>query len=136
VSKENDAIRTGIPRHPITTLRSCSLGVITSSHLEWKDHSARIVDLSVTGVGIESSEIIPPGFVWFKESVGGHKYGVLTWCKQSGDRYRAGINFVTLSRNEEQYFQEQVRQLKPHTPLRDPLRIIAAMIESLKKLRG
>ena len=134
--KENDTIRRGILRHPITSLRSCCLGVITSSRLDWKDHIARIVDLSITGMGIESGEIIPPGFVWFKESVGGHKFGVLTWCKPSGDRYRAGINFVTLARKEELYVQEQVRQLKPHTPLRDPLRIIAAMIESFKKSRG
>lgn len=136
MKKENDTIRTGIRRHPIASLRSYSMGVITSSHLEWKDHLVRIVDLSITGVGIESSEMIPPGFVWFKESVGGHKYGVLTWCKARGDRYRAGINFVTLSRDEKHYVEEQVRQLKPHTPLRDPLQIIAAMIESFKKSRG
>jgi len=136
LKKENDSTPTGILRHPITSLRSCSLGVITSSHLEWKDHIARIVDLSITGVGIESSEMIPPGFVWFKESVGGHKYGMLTWCQARGDRYRAGINFVTLSRDEEQYVQEQVRRVKPHTPLRDPLQIITAMIESFKKSRG
>jgi len=133
LAKENDSIRRSIPRHPITSLRSCTLGVITSSRLEWKDHIARIVDLSITGVGIESSEMVPPGFVWFKECVGGHKYGVLTWCKPRGDRYRAGIHFVTLSRDEEQYVQEQVKLLKPHTPLRDPLQIIAAMIEAVKK---
>jgi hypothetical protein len=137
LKKENDnTTTTSILRHPIASLRSCSLGVITSCHLEWKDHIARIVDLSITGVGIESSEMIPPGFVWFKESVGGHKYGMLTWCKARGDRYRAGINFVTLSRDEEQYVQEQVRRVTPHTPLRDPLRVIAAMIESFKKSRG
>lgn len=137
MKKENDNITTtSILRHPIASLRSCSLGVITSSHLEWKDLIARIVDLSITGVGIESSEMIPPGFVWFKESVGGHKYGMLTWCKSRGDRYRAGINFVTLSRDEEQYVQEQVRRLKPHTPFRDPLHLIAEMIESFKKSRG
>jgi len=136
LAKENDTSHPGILRHPIKSLRSCSLGVITSSHLEWKDHVALIVDLSITGVGIEASEKISPGFVWFKERVGGYKYGVLRWCKPSGDRYRAGINFVTLSRDEEIYVQEQVRQLKPHTPLRDPLQIIAAMIESLKKSRG
>jgi hypothetical protein len=61
---------------------------------------------------------------------------MLTWCKARGDRYHAGINFVTLSRDEEQYVQEQVRRVKPHTPLRDPLQIIAAMIESFKKSRG
>ncbi len=133
--KENDNISRGILRHHITSLRSCSLGVITSSHLEWKDHVAKIVDLSITGVGIETSEKISPGLIWFKESVSGHKYGVLSWCKSIGDRYRAGINFVTLSRDEEQYVQEQVRQLKPHTPLHDPRQIISTMIESLKKSR-
>lgn len=133
--QENDNVPRGILRHPITSLRSCSLAVITSSHLEWKDLIAHIVDLSITGVGIESRERIPPGLVWFKESVSGHKYGMLSWCKSIGDRYRAGINFVTLSRDEEQYVQEQVSQLKPHTPLHDPRQIIATMIESLKKSR-
>ncbi|MEK6743565.1 MAG: PilZ domain-containing protein [Nitrospirota bacterium] len=136
MTKGNDTGRTGILRHPITSLRSCSLGVIISSHLEWQDHIARIVDLSITGVGIESSVMIPPGFVWFNESVGGNKYGVLTWCKPHGDQYRAGINFVTLARDEEQYIEEQVKQLKPHTPLRDPRQIISTMIESLKRSRG
>ncbi len=125
----------GIARHRIRTQRSCSLGVVTGGSLERTDHTVRIVDLSVTGVGIESAVQIDPGFVWFKDRVGGHKYGVLTWSRRSGDQYRAGITFVTLSGREEQYIQEQMGQSPAHTPFRDPLQIIRTMIEAVRKDR-
>lgn len=126
----------GIARHRSRTLRSCSLGIVTGGSLERTDHVVRVVDLSVTGVGIESPERIEPGFVWFKDHVGGHKYGVLTWSRKNGDQYRAGIRFVTLSRTDELYVQDQVRHSPPLEPLRDPLQFIAAIIASVKKDTG
>jgi hypothetical protein len=57
--------------------RDCSLGVITFDNLEWTDHSARIVDLSATGLGIESDRPLKPGIIWFKDCVYGQKCGVL-----------------------------------------------------------
>lgn len=133
--KSNKIVR-GIRRHAVTSLRSCSLGVITGNGLERTDHTVRIVDLSIIGMGIESDEPIDTGFVSFSERVGGHKYGLLMWCKPSGDRYRAGINFVTLSRKDEQYIDEQMQLSETHRPLRDPRLIISSMIESLNKERG
>ena len=126
----------GIARHRSWTLRSCALGVVTGGSLERTDHIVRIVDLSVTGVGIESSERIDPGFVWFKDRVAGHKYGVLTWSRKSGEQYRAGITFVTLSRTDELYVQNQVRHSPPLERFQDPLQVIEAIIASVRKDAG
>jgi len=123
----------GIARHRSRSLRSCNLGIVTCGSLERKDHIVRIVDLSVTGVGIESSERLDPGFVWFKDHVGGHKYGVLTWSRKSGGQYRAGISFVTLSRTDELYVQDQVRHTPQVERFPDPHKVIEAIIASVRK---
>lgn len=120
-------------RHAISTQRVCCLGIISFRHLMWTDVRAQVVNLSVTGVGIESDMRLDPGFVWFKDRVGGHRGGVLMWSRQQDGRYRAGIRFVPLSRNEEQYVQEQVARSRPHMPVRDPEAIINTIIHSLKK---
>ena len=132
INKRNDR---GIQRHAIAMQRVCSLGIITFRQLEWMEACANVVDLSVTGVGIESEARLEPGFVWFKDRVGGHRGGVLMWSRQDGHggRYRSGIKFVNLSRDEEQYVQAQVAWSRPHTPVRDPEAIIDTIIHSLKK---
>ncbi len=132
----DDSVARGILRHTITTQRPCQLGVIDFKKLVRKDHVARLVNLSVIGVGIESAERIEPGVIWFKELVGGHRFGVLAWSRKTGDRYRAGIRFLSLSRSQEQYLQEQMNATAPAAPLKDPRRIIASMIESLRQDLG
>ncbi len=134
VTEQEDKSRR-IQRHSIATQRDCSLEVITFDEQARTDHLVQLVDLSVTGVGIESSKRVDPGLVWFRDRVGGYKCGVIAWSKQNGERYRAGIQFVSLTRDEEQYIQEQVRQSRPYGPLRDPQQLIATMIASLKKDR-
>lgn len=123
----------GVQRYPVTSHRDCSMGLITFQQLEWNDHRAQLVDISVVGVGIESSQRIDPGLVWFKERIGGYKSGVLMWSRPCGDGFRAGIKFVHLSRSEESYLQEQALNAVPREPLRDPDQIISAIIESVKK---
>jgi len=113
--------------------RNCSLGVISLKHFEWKAHDAKLVDLSAKGVGIESNAQLEPGFVWFKDRIGGHKGGVLVWSKLLGTKYRAGIKFLNLSRDEEEYVEERIDRFKPHVPLREPEQIISTLIESEKK---
>lgn len=120
-------------RHAINTPRLCRMGIISFKQLHWMDIKARILDLSVTGVGIASDEQLEPGFVWFIDRVGGHRGGVLMWSRKQENRYRAGIRFVALSRNEEQYVQEQVALSRPHTPVHDPETIINTIVHSLKK---
>jgi len=132
VTEKREGVR-GIARHRSRTLRSCTLGIVTGGSHEMTDHVVRVVDLSVAGVGIESSQRIDPGFVWFKDRVGGHKYGVLTWSRKSGDKYRAGITFVTLSHTDELYVQNQVKHSPPLEPFRDPLQVIEAIIASVRK---
>ncbi|HAM51118.1 MAG TPA: hypothetical protein DCP92_10675 [Nitrospiraceae bacterium] len=120
-------------REPVIGNRDCSLGIITLKHFEWKAHNAQLVDLSTKGVGIESKGLLEPGFVWFKDRVGGHKGGVLVWSKQLGTKYRAGIRFLNLSHDEEEYVEERIDRFKPHIPLREPEKIISTLIESEKK---
>jgi hypothetical protein len=122
-----------VQRQPISVKRDCVLGIITFKQLEWKDHIAQIVDLSKKGVGVESITHLEPGFVWFRDRVGGYKGGVLVWSKQHGARYRAGIKFLFLSRDAEQSVQERLARLKAHTPLRDPEEIIATLMESIDR---
>jgi len=126
----------GIQRYPISSSRDCPLGVITFEQIEWTDHVARVVDISVIGIGIESNRQLEPGLVWFKERIGGYRSGVLMWTKREGSQYRGGIKFVSLSRDEEAYLQKQVGQAGPQTPLHDPDRIISSMINSYKKERN
>jgi len=121
------------PREPVVENRDCSLGIITLKHFEWKAHVAQLVDLSTKGVGIESNAYLEQGLVWFKDRVGGHKGGVLIWSKQLGAKCRAGIKFLNLSPEEEEYVEERIDQLKPHIPVREPEQIIKTLIESDKR---
>lgn len=130
-----DDQRKRLRRHSVAVQRDCSLGVITFDNLEWMDHSARIVDLSVTGLGIESDKPLEPGIIWFKDCVYGQKCGVLVWCKQSGFGYRAGIQFITLNHAEEEYLRKQVERSQPCKPLQDPERIVATLVDYLRKDR-
>jgi hypothetical protein len=122
----------GIQRYGVASRRSTALGVIAFDRLMRTEHVVRIVNLSVVGVGIESGGPIEPGLVCFKEQVGGHKFGVVAWCRPEGDKYLAGINFTTLPLEKEMYIRKQVKQSRSHKPLRDPEKIIAALLESVK----
>ncbi len=130
-----DGQRKRLRRHSVALQRDCSLGVITFDNLEWMDHCARIVDLSATGLGIESERPLEPGIIWFKDCVYGQKYGVLVWCKQSGLGYRAGIQFITLNQAEEECLRKQVEHSQPCGPLQDPERIVATLVDYLRKDR-
>ncbi len=133
MNERRDNQRQEVKQHPVTKPRDCSLGVISFHNLEWTDYFAKILDYSVIGIGVESDRPIQPGLIWFKECIYGQKCGVLVWCKQIGDRYRAGIKFGSLSRAEEEYLRQQVEQVEPHKPVHDPERIIAKLIDSMKK---
>lgn len=121
-----------IQRQPIVIRRDCAMGVIGFKQLAWSDHVARIVDINRKGVGIELSSGVEPGFVWFKDRVWGHRGGLLLWSGQVGERYRAGIKFLALSREEEHAVQNHVDEAGHHRPLMNPERIVSSLIESLK----
>jgi hypothetical protein len=111
--------------------RECNLCVITFKDLAWKDHSAMLMDISRYGAGIESDGRIDPGFVWFRDRVGGFKGGVLMWSKEVERRHRAGIRFVPLSRSEEKFIDEQIALVRADKPLKDPVAVITTIMESL-----
>ena len=115
--------------------QDCRLGVISFEHLAWTEHSVKIVDLSITGIGVGAEQPIEPGIIWFKEHLYGQKCGVLVWCKKLGDRYRGGIQFVSLNRMDEVYLHRQVSLIKPHEPFQDPDRLLARMMDSINKER-
>ncbi len=120
-------------RQPITIHRDCVLGLISFKHLEWEDHLAHVVDISRSGVGIESHGRMEPGFVWFRDRLAGHRSGVLLWSRRQDGKYRGGIKFVFLSSEQENYLREQISDTPPHRPVRDPKAIVDTIIESLKK---
>jgi hypothetical protein len=122
-----------VQRQPITVRRDCSLGIIAFKQLTWTDHIARIVDINKLGVGIEVSSCVEPGFVWFKDRVWGYRGGLLLWSKQVGTTYRAGIKFLSLSSDEERSLHHHIVQSGLHRPLADPEKVVASLIESLKK---
>ena len=122
----------GIQRYHVTSHRTYSLDVIAFDQPTRTEHVVRIVDISVIGVGIESSERIEPGLICFKEQISGQKYGALIWCKPGNGCYRAGIQFVVLSPQEEAYLQELVKQVPPCKFLQNPDKIIASLLDSVK----
>lgn len=122
----------GIQRYHVTSPRTYSLDVIAFDRLTRTEHVVRIVDISVIGVGIESSKPIDPGLICFKEQVGGQKYGVLVWCKPGSGGYRSGIQFAVLSPEEDAYLQEQVKRSPPDASLQQPDAIMASLLESVK----
>ena len=120
-------------RQPIDVVRNCALGVISFKELAWSDHVVRLVDLSKDGVGIEATGRIEPGFVWFRERVGGYKGGVLLWSKHQGQQFRGGIRFVELTADEERYIEEPGARRAAHKPRRSPEEIITQIVRSMTK---
>ena len=121
----------GIQRYRFTSHRPYSLEVLAFNQSKRMEYVVQLRDISVVGVGIVSSEQIEPGLIYFKEPLGGKKFGVLAWSKPMDNLYRAGIQFVILPSEEEAYLQEQLQQPHCFTPLRDPDGFIAALLESI-----
>ena len=131
---EQEDIRSrGVQRYRITSPRNFAMGILTFAQPVRTEHIVRIVDFSVVGVGIELAGRIEPGLVYFKEPIGGQKFGVLVWSKQRGEQYRAGIKFVVLSPDEEVCLLEQGKQPHPYAAPRASDKIIASLIDSLQR---
>ena len=120
-------------RYPLAEQKEYGLCVITFKDLAWKDHRAILKDISPGGVGIESNAQVDRGFVWFNKTVGGHRSGILLWNRLVGYNYRAGIQFVSLTRDQERSIGECVETVRAHQPLRDPEQIIATILTSLSR---
>ncbi len=129
--EEKENKRKGVQRHQVVASCYCTLLLISSGDLAWSEHFATIIDRSVIGIGVETNEQLVPGFVWFKESVYSQACGYLVWSRQTGSLYRSGIQFIDLTRDQEQYLRLQVDHLKPHHPMHDPDRVVQNLIEHL-----
>ena len=57
------------------------------------------------------------------------------WSRQVGSNYRAGIQFVPLSRDAEEFVNSQVSLLRDHKPLSNPTAIISTIMESMGRTR-
>jgi hypothetical protein len=119
--------RKDVKWQPVTREFEFSLGITSFHNLVRTDHHARIVDRSLIGIGIESDHPINPGIVLFRECVYGQKCGVLMWCHQTGNRYICGIQFLSLTLAEEEFFRYQIERVKPGAQIQDPDRIIAQL---------
>jgi hypothetical protein len=119
-------------RQLIGTERSCALGIFTFKQLNWQNLDASIVDISSGGVGIELNAFTEPGIVWFKDRIFGKQSGVLLWSKQVGSQYRSGIRFASLSRELEQFVNNNSIKSDMREPLKDLHHIVALQLESLK----
>jgi hypothetical protein len=122
-----------VKRYVVAASRDCSMGVVSFDTFEWTEHTVRIVNLSVLGAGIHSNSRIEPGLVWFKERVGGYKCGVLKWSGEIGPPYGAGVEFLPLLRDVEEYLQKQIEQSRPDNIIPDPDQILKALIATMNK---
>lgn len=129
---DKDKRTEGIRRYFIASHRTSSLHLIPFDKLTRSEHIVRIADLSVVGVGIESKDPLEPGLACFEDLVGGHKFGIITWCKRLDEGYRAGISFVTIPREKEEYILNEVKQAPAHKALRDPENVIKTLLKSIK----
>lgn len=133
MKEQDDKKNTGIQRYFITSHRTSSLQVITFDRLLPEPHAVRILNISVAGVGVESKKRIEPGLACFMEPVGGQKFGVVAWCKEFGNTYRAGINFVTLPQDKAQYILNLITERPADHALRDPEKVISKLLDSIRE---
>ena len=112
--------------------RDCASGRYLVEGRNRTDHHGHIVDISKTGVGIESNAPIEPGLVWFRDRIWGQRSGVMLWSKQVGTHYRSGIRSGALPPDAEPSIDEQLAQSGTHEPLKDLERLVTMQLESIK----
>ena len=120
-------------RQPLMVKRDCTMDVIKFKELDRTDHHGHIVDISKSGVGIESNTPMEPGFVLFRNRIWGQHSGVLLWSRQVGTQYRSGIRFVPLPHDAAVGADNQSAQSEPREPLKDLEKIVKMMIEYIKE---
>lgn len=118
-------------RYPLAEQRECEFCLITFKDMAWKDHRVLMRNICSNGIGIESENRIERGFVWFADPVAGYRSGVLLWNRLVGYNYRAGIQFIPLTRDQEDHIEQGVNAVRSHGPLRDPEAIIATIMASM-----
>jgi hypothetical protein len=113
--------------------RDFAMNVFKLNQLDRTDHQGHIVDISKSGVGIESNTPMEPGLVWFRDRIWGQHSGVLLWSKQVGNLYRSGIRFDSLPQEATPGTHEQSAPSGFREPLKDLEQHVAIQLESIKK---
>jgi hypothetical protein len=112
--------------------RDFVLDVVKFKHLDRSDHHGHVVDISRSGIGIESNTPMEPGLVWFRDRIWGQYSGVLLWSRQVGSQYRSGIRFASLPQNLEPNDTNQSAPSGFREPLKDLEPLIAMQLDSIK----
>jgi len=107
------------------------MDVIKFNRLD-RTYHGHIVDISRSGVGVESNTPMEPGFVLFRDRIWGQHGGVLLWSKQVGTQYRSGIRFAPLPHDAPLSADNQSAQAGPRGPLKDVEKIVKTMIGYIK----
>jgi hypothetical protein len=123
-------------RQPLMVKRDCTMDVIEFNEHERTDRHGHIVDISKSGVGIESNTPMETGFVWFKERIWGQDGGVLLWSKQVGTQYRSGIRFAPLPHDIAINGCNQSTQAGHRESFKDVDKFIKMMLNYIKENTG
>lgn len=118
-------------RYEVVQLREFPLCLIPFKSLVSTAMIAHVVDISAKGAGIESSQHLEPGFVWFRDRIGGCKGGLIVWSRQVGNKYRAGVRFVPLTREKELLVQDRITAVRPLEQLPNPEVVISTILEAM-----
>jgi len=125
------------PRKPYTEKREIPVSIIQFGSLDRAETHVRAIDISGEGLGVESDFPLPPGFVWFRDRVGGHSGGVLVWTKklEQENAYRAGIQLLSdLPCDEKE--REQKSELSGMPPaLQHPWIITSLLVDDVREFK-
>lgn len=80
--------------------------VIQFGKLHRQDITVQGVDVSDSGLGIQSDNPISPGFIWFWRPVGSQKGGMIVWSRKIDGQYRAGIRFLPIPMSPHDYLRQ------------------------------
>jgi len=114
-------------RLPQGKTNSIALRIAKFGTLDKSDVTARAIDVSATGIGVEVDVPLQPGFVWFRDNVGHHQCGVVVWTKACGNNTcRAGIKFIPLGPGRE--VTAQASPAHPYLPSFHMPQLVACML--------
>lgn len=91
------------PRTALPATAGIPVTVIQFGKLERIDLTVKGVDISDGGLGIVSDVPLSPGFIWFWNSVGDHKGGMIVWSRRDDGCYRSGIQFLPIPQSPRDY---------------------------------
>ena len=81
-------------RRPYSQTIHYSLGISESNRRKWLDLKGKAVDISDTGLGIQTDYPLAPGhMLWFSSGIE-EKAGFVRWCTKTADDEYQGWNRV------------------------------------------